>query len=319
MVSTDKSKSLNILSVFASVILSILFVFMAILVPVYYSVADLIKPKTITKIMQNIDYVEVLQVSDEVNQSIKDIGIDTRIADEIMKSKEMGALLEDFTKELTIVLADSNSDLNDVDAIFVQEIIDKHFDDTIRIIKEKNNLPIENDKIKQEITQIILSKDEEIKQTAKTLEPMKEAISAFDTTAKIVQKSSRWQYVLGMCIIEVLFLCLIYFMRKKNYGGFIWIAVNTGIAGVIVLGTVLALGGGFAKYLTAELSVFLNGMVNSAADTILAKLIIALVVCFIVMAISIVVCIVLRMRKQAEETGEEAALEPATIAVEKTV
>ena len=49
----------NILGIFGSIILSIVFVVSAFLLPVYCSITGIMQPKTITTVVQNIDYVEI--------------------------------------------------------------------------------------------------------------------------------------------------------------------------------------------------------------------------------------------------------------------
>lgn len=316
MESAGKSKALNVLGVFLSVILSILFVFIAFIVPIYYSVAGLIMPKTITTVIQKIDYVEVLQSSEEVNNTIKEIGIDAEIANEVMKSKEVGVLLEDFSSEVTTVLSDPEADLNDVDAPFVQEVVDRHIDDIVPVVEKESGAPVQCDKVKSEITKVIKSKDKEIKQMALELQPIKETVTSFSTITKTIQTISKWQYILLICLLEILLLALIYFIRRKNYGGFIWIAVGTGIVGVLVSSVAIVFGSGIVKSFVSELPQILGDIVSTAVGTIVTKLVIALVVCFMLMAISIAACIVLRTMKTKKT--EQALPESADAEIEKT-
>ena len=122
---------LNVLGIFASIILSIIFVIFAFALPVYYSVAGMLQPKTITTVIQNIDYVEIIKQSPEVNKVIEDIGVDSTVANDIIKSKEVGKLLDDCTEKLTEVLGDKAAKIEDLDASFLQGLVDEHIDDIL--------------------------------------------------------------------------------------------------------------------------------------------------------------------------------------------
>lgn len=312
-----QSKGLRVFTAFASVILSIIFVITAFALPLYYSVAGMISPKTITTIVQNVDYVEVLQQSEEVHAAIKDTGLDPKVADEIMKSKEVGALLSDFSSEVTTALIDEDGDLDSIDGVFLQQLVDKHIDDIIPVVKKKIGKPVQDDEIKQEIDKIIENSDSEIKNVVAELVPMKETIVTYSSITKTIQSTIKWYSILGVCFVEALLLALIYLMRKKNFGGFIWIAVNTGIVGVLVSGAAAVVSSDIIKQALSEIPGFFGSIATSAVDTIFTKLTIAAVVFLVVMVGSIVACVLLRkMKAKADNTS---AVECAKETEEQTV
>ena len=318
MESAGKSKAVNVLGVIGNVFLSILFVIVAFIVPIYYSIAGMLEPKSITTVIQKIDYVAVLQESEEVNQTFKEIGLDAKTTDELIKSKEVGAMLEDFSGEMTTVLSDPNADLDSVDAAFVNGFVDKHIDDIMKVVEKKAGSPVKKDNVKKELSKVIENKDAEIKETASSLRPIKEKITSFSTVTKTIQAISKWYYVLAICVLEILLLALIYFIRRKNFGGFVWIAVDVGIVGSLVSCVAAVVGSGLVKSIISQIPGFLGGMVASAAKLVATKLVIALVVCFVIMALSVAACIVLRTmkRKNAGEPEMENAEEKV---IEETV
>ena len=308
---------LNILGVFASIILSILFVLMSFILPVYYSVAGMLEPKTITTVIQNIDYVEIIKESAEVNKAMEDVGIDSEIADEIIKSNAVGGLLKDCADKLTSVLGDSSEDLSQLDAAFLQGLVDKHIDGILTVVEEKMETSIGKSEIKSGINQFIEENSEAIGQTFTELKPVKEAIVTYDTITKTVQYSLKWYYALGLAFVEILFLGLIYLMRKQNFGGFIWIAVDTGIVGVLVSAVVAVVSSGLIKEVIVDLPIFATGIIGSAIGAAVTKLTIALVVCFVIMVGSIVACVLLRARKK--KMAAMLIEEPVTSLIEETV
>lgn len=306
---------LGILGGFASVILSIVFILVAFALPVYYSVAGMLQPKTLTTVIQNIDYVEIIKESADVNQAIEDLGIDSKVTDEIIKSKEVGALLEDCAGKLTEVLGDSAADLSQLDTSFLQGLVDEHIDDILNVVEEKTEIPIVKEEIKTAVNQLIEENSDAIEETMLELEPVKQAIVTYDTVTETVQRTLKWQYALGFALVEALLLGLIYLMRKRNFGGFIWIAVDTGIVGILVSVMVAIIGSGLIEQIIADLPSFASGIVDSAVGTALTKLTIALVVCFAIMIASIVACVVLRVRakKMAVLPAEEPAIAEETV------
>lgn len=306
---------LGILGGFASVILSIVFILVAFAIPVYYSVAGMLQPKTLTTVIQNIDYVEIIKESADVNQAIEDLGIDSKVTDEIIKSKEVGALLEDCAGKLTEVLGDSAADLSQLDTSFLQGLVDEHIDDILNVVEEKTEIPIVKEEIKTAVNQLIEENSDAIEETMLELEPVKQAIVTYDTVTETVQRTLKWQYALGLALVEALLLGLIYLMRKRNFGGFIWIAVDTGIVGILVSVMVAIIGSGLIEQIIADLPSFATGIVDSAVGTALTKLTIALVVCFAIMIASIVACVVLRVRakKMAALPAEEPAIAEETV------
>ena len=308
---------LGILSGFASVILSIVFVVVAFALPVYYSVAGMLQPKTITTVIQNIDYVEIIEQSTNVNQAIEKLGIDSKVTDEVIKSKEVGKLLEDCTEKITDVLGDSAADLSQLDSAFLQGLVDEHIDDILKVVEEKTESPIVKEDLKAGVNKFIEENEASIEETVLELEPVKQAIVRYETVTQTVQKTLKWHYALGLGLALALILGLIYFLRKRNYGGFIWIAVDTGIAGALVSGMVVIISSGIIKEAIADMPGFASGIVESAVGAALTKLTIALVVCFVIMAASIVACVLLRQR--AKKNAEISADEPTEALPEETV
>lgn len=298
MEKTGTSKGIGFLCVLASIVVSIVFVIAAFATPIYYSVAGFLQPQTISTVIQNVDYAQVLKQSDEMGQIIKNIGIDEQSADEIMKSKEVGNLLKDFSSELATTLVHSHKDLDDIDGKLIQEYVDKHSDEIIPVIKAKSNTDLSDDKIKEELKAILENSDSEIKEAAVGLQPVKETISDLGLITKIYD----WPYALCIAVIEILMLTAIYFLRKKNYGGLIWIAVNTGLVGIFVSGAAAIVASGLVKDITKQIPGFLGSLVGTAIDTVSSKLTIAAVVCFVVMVAAIVACVVLKSIKRKKQT-----------------
>ena len=103
-------------------------------------------------------------------------------------------------------------------------------------------------------------------------------------------------------------MALIYALRRKNYKGFIWIAVNTGIVGVVMLAASVLLNSRFAKEIIAQTEGFASEITVSLINSAAAKLLTALVVCFVIMALSITACVLLRKYKKSIKTADAESL-----------
>lgn len=285
---------LNILSIIASVILSIIFIVSTFSLVVYYSVGGLLQPKTITTVIQNIDYVEIFKESKDMDQAFIDLGLDEETKDAVIKSDSFENLWDDVAIEFTNVLIDSNTELNTLDASALKDIVNNHTDDILAVVEENSDKPIEKDKISEKIDNVFENKSDVIQKTVSKLEPIKQMVVTYDTVTKTVYNTLKWYYILGFCLIEIVILGLIYIMRHKSYGGFIWISVDTGITGLLLSAVAVVIGSGLITKTISSLPSFASIFVDSAINYILTKFIIALIICFAVMIASIVACIVFR-------------------------
>ena len=197
----------------------------------------------------------------------------------------------------------------------MQGLVDEHIDDILNVVDEKTEIPISKEDIKTGINNYIENSEEVIEEAILELEPVKQAIVTYDTITETVQRTLSTQFILIAAAIEVIVLALIYLMRKENYGGFIWIAVNTGIVGVLVTAVTAVVSSGFIKEIIATLPSFATGIVDSAVGAATTKLTTALITCFVIMVLSIVAVVVLRVRKKKSEADktEEIVLEEPTV------
>ena len=61
MEKTGGSIFLKILKILATLLLTFIFIITAFVLPLYYSVAGIFTPKTVATVVQNIDYVEIIE------------------------------------------------------------------------------------------------------------------------------------------------------------------------------------------------------------------------------------------------------------------
>lgn len=301
-------KAVNVLTAFVSVILSVLFIIIAIASPLFYSVAGMIQPKTITNVIQNVDYVEILKDSDDFNQKCEELGIDMNTADEIIKSESVGDFIEDCASELTLIIGNSDDSLEKFNASTVKNLLDEHIDGILDVFEEKTGESVDRNKIKSELDVTVEENKEAIEDIVVALEPVQNTITEYSEISGMVKKALGWQCILILIVIQTALLALIYVLRRKNYKGFIWIAVNTGIVGVVMLTASVLLNSRFAKEIIAQTEGFASEITASLINSAAAKLLTALVVCFVIMALSITACVLLRKYKKSIKTADAESL-----------
>lgn len=297
-------KAVNVLTAFVSVILSVLFIIIAIASPLFYSVAGMIQPKTITNVIQDVDYVEILKDSDDFNQKCEELGIDMNTVDEIIKSESVGDFIEDCASELTLIIGNSDDSLEKFNASTVKDLLDEHIDGILDVFEEKTGESVDRNKIKSELDVMVEENKEAIEDIVTELEPVQNTIIEYSEISGMVKKALGWQCILILIVIQTAFLALIYALRRKNYKGFIWIAVNTGIVGVVMLTASVLLNSRFAKEIIAQTEGFASEITASLINSADAKLLTALVVCFVIMALSITACVLLRKYKKSIKTAD---------------
>ncbi len=280
-------KSSGALRSFISVILSVLFMHVAIILPVYYSAVGIFQPKSMTSLIQNIDFIDMIKDSDDFNQSAKDLGIDSaEEIDGIMKSDAVGEFLEDCMAALTSAIEGSESTLDDFNASAVKEIIDKHMDDILDVIEEKTGKTVDRDKAKAEVGKMIEDSDGAIQYIVEEIEPIKESAEGYSIIKKI-QKTLTWQFKLLAILVPTALLAIIYLLCRRIHSGFMWITVDTCVVGIIMLLLTIITGSGFANRTVMQMTGFSTELANAFLDSVKMNFIIAVVTCFAIMAISI--------------------------------
>ncbi len=193
MHSTSKTV-FRILGIVASVLLSVILVAMLIVTPLYTSVTSIIRPQTITDILRNIDFAEILPLDDLVDDAVGDT-VDKATDAVAVKGIASDTLSDKVVDGTTDILSDSMKDnpalqefntyikpllhstlaeeliayyVNDATAVINGEATDitlttdtlrtlteKHIDDVVRVVRE--NAPTDSSLTDEQIKQKVLS------------------------------------------------------------------------------------------------------------------------------------------------------------------
>lgn len=298
MKKTADSVVLNGLAVFTAIVLSLVFVVTAFALPLYYSVAGLLHPKSITTLVQHVDYVEALRGSEEITQAMKEVGIDAGATNRIMQSDAVGGFLEDCAEKLTHIFSQEELALTEFNVEFLQSLLDEHLEEILTVVEDVTGKTFQKEELRGSIHKVLEENTETIDNMVADLAPVKEMVVTYSEVTELMKGSLQWQVTLMLALMEVALLGLIYVLRMKNYGGFVWLAVNTGIVGALLSVTALAMGSSLSGAIVAQVPDFMRGMLTKAMGGIHTTLVIGLAVCFGVMVLAIVACAVLRHRKR---------------------
>lgn len=287
----------------ACVILSIIFVITSFSLVIYYSIGGLLHPNSIETVVKNIEYVEVFKDSKELDTAFTDLGLDDKTKDAVLKSDAFENLCDEIAIEFTDSLINSNGDTNVSDVDMMKDIINNHKDKILVVVEENSDKPMEEQELSDKIDDVFENKSTTIEDTFSKLEPIKEMVVSYKTNTQVLIGTFEWYYIVIFCFIELLILSLIYIIRHKNFGGFIWIAVNTGIAGLLISVITLIVSSGLITKSLSTLPNFATFFVDSAINYIVTRLVVALIIFFVIMAAAITSCIMLKKKKSMRDSA----------------
>lgn len=285
---------LNIVKILLSIFLSGLFVIIAFVFPVYYAAAGIVKPNNIARVVQNVDYVEILKESEEFNAAMDELGLETDKVDEIIKSDAAGGFLEGFANIVTETVIGDSAEGFSIEHI--KELADDHIDEITVVLEEQLDKPIKTEEVQNILNGMLDDNADKIESTVANFTSENSIASVYGT----VQKTLSLPVILIVVLVEITILGLIYLLRAKNYGGFIWISVDSGIVLLLLAVLAVIVNSGLVNTLITGTSSFVSNIVASALGVITGKLLIAIVVLFVIVAASITAFVFLRKRAQSK-------------------
>lgn len=302
---------LNIVKILLSIFLSGLFVIIAFIFPVYYAVAGIVKPNNIAKVVQNIDYVEILKESEEFNAAMDELGLETDTVDEIIKSDAVGGFLEGFADIVTDTVMGDSAEAFSIEHI--KELANDHIDEITVVLEEQLDKPIKTEEVQNILNGMLDDNADKIESTVANFSSDNPMASVYRT----VQKTLTLPVIIIVTLIEIVILGLIYLLRAKKFGGFIWLAVDSGIVMLMLAVVAIIMNSGLFSVVMAEMSIALSNIAASALGVITGKLLIAIAVLFVIVAASITAFILLR--KNAKRKLATVVVDEATAAEETEI
>lgn len=315
MAKSGGSVFLKILKTLTTLILSFIFLISAFAIPFYYSAVGIFTPKTVATVVQNIDYVEIIEKSPEFDAAMKELGIDINVANEIMQSKAIGDLIDNCAGTVLDVVIKDPKNIQSFDPLVMKDIINKHIDEITVVLNDNLDEPIKKEDVQSTMNRLLEENSDAIKETLADLAPDNGTITPYQKIMSIINTTLSWPFILAVILIEILFLGLIYLLNKNKFSGFIWIAVDSGIVAFLLTVALVIFNSNFITNSLAHFPNFTSNVVITIIGTITTKLIIALSVLTFIFIASIISVILFRKlsAKKAFATALNANTEDKAI------
>ena len=315
MANTGTKTFVKVLKILFSIFLSFIFITTAFVLPIYYSVAGIFTPKTVSTVVQNIDFAEMINDSEKFNNAIKEFGIEKESVNEIMQSNEFGAFLESCTSTVMDAVFNNPESLDSFDPAVLKDIIDNHADDITNVLQEKLNLSVKKEDVQSTMHKLLEDNSDQIKENILYLAPYNEKSHPAYKIMSFIQTTLKMPVILLCILFEALLLGLIYLLNKNKFGGFIWIIVNSVITALLLTAVFIIFKSNFITNAFISAPNILGNITTTMLGTVTAKLLIAIIVLGLIAAAAITAFILLKKHaaKKAVVAINENSIEPEAI------
>ena len=315
MANTGTKTFVKVLKILFSIFLSFIFITTAFVLPIYYSVAGIFTPKTVSTVVQNIDFAEMINDSEKFNNAIKEFGIEKESVNEIMQSNEFGAFLESCTSTVMDAVFNNPESLNSFDPAVLKDIIDNHAADITNVLQEKLNLSIKKEDVQSTMHKLLENNSDQIKESIASLAPDVEGPNHAYKILSFIQTTLKLPVILLCILYEALLLGLIYLLNKNKFGGFIWIIVNSVITALLLTAVFIIFKSNFITNAFISAPNILGNITTIMLGTVTAKLLIAIIVLGLIATAAITAFILLKKHaaKKAVVAINENSIEPEAI------
>lgn len=315
MANTGAKTFVKVLKILFSIFLSFIFITTAFVLPIYYSVAGIFTPKTVSTVVQNIDFAEMINDSEKFNNAIKEFGIEKESVNEIMQSNEFGAFLESCTSTVMDAVFNNPESLNSFDPAVLKDIIDNHAADITNVLQEKLNLSIKKEDVQSTMHKLLENNSDQIKESIASLAPDVEGPNHAYKILSFIQTTLKLPVILLCILFEALLLGLIYLLNKNKFGGFIWIIVNSVITALLLTAVFIIFKSNFITNAFISAPNILGNITTIMLGTVTAKLLIAIIVLGLIATAAITAFILLKKHaaKKAVVAINENSIEPEAI------
>ena len=309
-----KKRILNILSTFTAVILSIIFVVFCVATPFYFSITALSKPKTIVKIIQNVDYKNIIKENKELEDNLKQVGIDGEAADKLMKSPEAAVIIEDYSDEITDILVNIPTD-KEFDISLVQQVIDDNIDAVLDIVEDSSQNPIVREDIKSEINNAVKKYKKTIEQSFTVVKQVSISVKTI-YSSKIVKNILTPKFAFLFLLIILFLTGIICILKHKKAQCVLWIAIDCIISAAFLAAIIIFNNTDFVSKIALKASDFGSQIVLSTISLLVNRLGIGFLCLSALAAILITVYVIIYLKLLKKSTTQTELQE--VISEEKT-
>ena len=280
--------------------LNLIMVLISTLVPFYYSVIALTEPQTVTTVIQNIDYKNLIKKTPALETTLEDYGIDYKKADEIMKSKEAGELIEVYADEATEILL-TLPENRKIDSSLIKELVDENIDKVLTVTKKNTNIKFNQEEVKKTVSNYIEENESVIEECVPVFEQARTVIKQIKFS-RIVSRTLSLPFIIIFTAVMIMITALIFIIKRRKFNGLLFLGADFTVISIILGLTVYFCKSSFVTSLALKMSDFGVSIIESAVSVYADGIIIAVIIAVALAVIAFMLFAVLRYIKSIPPT-----------------
>lgn len=300
---------------FLYLILNLFLILICILVPFYYSVIALTKPKAITTVIQNIDYKALVKSSPAIEKTLKSYGIDYKKADEIMKSKEAGEVIELYADEATEVLL-SIPDNRRINVPFIKKLVNNNIDNVLTDVKESSDIKFNKNEVKTAVNEYIEENESQLEEYAAVLEQARTVVKQIKLS-EIVARTFSLPFIIIFAAAILGIAILVFLIKRRKFNGLLVLGLDFAVISISLILIVYFCNSSIVTSLALRMSDFGVSIIKSAVSVYTGRIIIAVIIAAALAVLAIMLFGALRYGGANPHKSTNAPTQTTSLAVEQ--
>lgn len=302
-------KFLNVMGCIFASLFSVVLILFATVFPLYRSVVSFTKPKTLTKVVQNIDYTALLPSSEELKEAADIEWLDTETVEEFIQTKPASKAIEAYAQDVMASLMQTGGDRK-FTAELLKELVADDMDAVVEAVAPytSKDADLTKEELAAEIQKVVNENAQEIVDSLPIPEPSEDPDE--DPFVILRTLANPVITVVFVAVIVVL-MGIIYACRCKRFAGMLWLGIDALLASLPMFVLAIAFGGSsLSRLLKRELSE-LSPLIDSVAGILSGKMTVFAIV-YALLGIALITGYILLYRKFVKGNLQPAAPLEAT-------
>ena len=281
-----KRKVFHAVGNFLYLLLNLFLVLICALVPFYYSVIALTTSHTVTTVIQNIDYKALVKSTPTVEKALESYGVDYKKADEIMKSKEAGELIEVYADETTEILL-SLPENRKIHTSHIKNMINENIGDFLTVAKETTDIEFDEKEVETAVNEYVEENEGELKAFVPVLEQVRTVVKRIKMS-KIVARTLSLPFVIAFTAVILGIALIILLVKRRKLKGVLFLGLDFAVISLALGLTVFFCRSSFVTALALEMSDFGVSIIESAVSVCTDSIITAAVISAVLAALAFI-------------------------------
>ncbi len=273
-------KALDIVFKIFAIILCIVLVPVIISTSTVWTVTGVIQPKTITKLVENVDIAETITSNEELSAELEKMNVSPEAVEEIVKSDTVAPVIDTYIEDLNAFLEGKEATNFTPDK--VKEMLNSNIDEITDIVEEVTEEEIDKEELKAQLNTFF---DEEmpavIEELPKPAELLKDVVP---TEAREYFNVINNGTIFKVCLIAtVILMAIIFALRIMKLSGFLFIGISGIVATVFM--AALYFGHNIILELVLAESPEAAGILNAVTGVFTSRLLTVVIALLVISAI----------------------------------